>query len=37
MHVLQPNDIVNPFKIMKLWVKWEQLDIEAMQEAIEAK
>lgn len=29
--------MTNPFKVMKLWMKWEQLDIEAMLEAIQSK
>ena len=32
-----PNQMQNPFKVLKLWVKWEQLDIMAMIEAIEQK
>eukprot|EP00347_Sterkiella_histriomuscorum_P019166 403342692 len=32
-----PTEVVNPFKIMKLWIKWEQLDIDAINEAISAK
>jgi hypothetical protein len=29
--------VKNPFKVMKLWLKWESLDISAMLEAIEMK
>lgn len=29
--------MTNPFKVMKLWLRWEMLDIAAMLEAIEAK
>ncbi|CDW81866.1 px domain containing protein [Stylonychia lemnae] len=32
-----PNEIVNPFKVMKLWIKWEQLDIMALIDAVDAK
>jgi hypothetical protein len=32
-----PYDITNPFKIMKLWLKWEMLDIIALLEAIDVK
>jgi len=28
---------MNPFKVMKLWLKWEVLDIAAMLEAVESK
>ena len=28
---------MNPFKIMKLWIKWEQLDIMALIDAVDAK
>ena len=28
---------MNPFKVMKLWIKWETLDIAAMIEAVDAK
>ena len=27
----------NPYKVMRLWLKWESLDINAMLEAIETK
>ena len=27
----------NPYKVMRLWLKWESLDIAAMLEAIETK
>jgi hypothetical protein len=29
--------VKNPFKVMRLWLKWESLDIAAMLEAIEMK
>lgn len=32
-----PTQINNPFKIMKLWIRWEMLDLSAMLEAIEIK
>jgi ABC-type antimicrobial peptide transport system permease subunit len=32
-----PRCVANPFKVMKLWIRWEVLDIAAMLEAIEAK
>eukprot|EP00347_Sterkiella_histriomuscorum_P020499 403337564 len=32
-----PTEIRNPFKIMKLWLKWEMLDINALLEAIDRK
>lgn len=32
-----PNEMVNPFKVMMRWVKFEILDIEAILEAIEKK
>lgn len=32
-----PKCVTNPFKVMKLWLKWETLDIAAMMEAVDAK
>jgi hypothetical protein len=32
-----PKTVINPFKVMKLWLKWETLDIAAMMEAVYAK
>lgn len=32
-----PGQINNPFKIMKLWIRWEMLDLQAMLEAVEIK
>jgi len=29
--------VKNPYKVMRLWLKWESLDINAMLEAIETK
>jgi predicted RNase H-like nuclease (RuvC/YqgF family) len=29
--------VKNPYKVMRLWLKWESLDIAAMLEAIETK
>ena len=34
---MQPQMVKNPFKVMKLWLKWETLDISAMLEAIQTK
>ena len=32
-----PKEMLNPFRIMKLWLRWESLDIVALLEAIEVK
>ena len=32
-----PQSVQNPFRVMKLWLKWETMDIQAMIEAIEAR
>lgn len=32
-----PKSVMNPFKVMKLWLKWETLDIAAMIEAVDTK
>lgn len=32
-----PKEVSNPFRIMKLWARWEMLDISAIIEAIEIK
>lgn len=32
-----PKAVLNPFKVMKLWLKWEVMDIAAMTEAIEGR
>jgi hypothetical protein len=32
-----PKQVQSPFKVMKLWMKWEMSDINAMMESIEAK
>ena len=34
---MQPKLVKNPYKVMRLWLKWESLDINAMLEAIETK
>ena len=34
---LKPKHIQNPFKIMKLWVRWEMIDIIAFLEAVDIK
>ena len=28
---------MNPFKIMKLWIKWEMLELQALLEAVDIK
>ena len=32
-----PAALKNPYKTLKLWIKWEQLDITAILEAVEMK
>jgi len=32
-----PKAVTNPFRVMKLWLKWETMDIQAMIEAIESR
>ena len=32
-----PKSVSNPFKVMKLWLKWETLDVAAMLECIDGK
>jgi hypothetical protein len=29
--------LMNPYKTMRLWIKWEQLDIQALLEAVEVR
>jgi len=28
---------MNPYKTMRLWIRWEQLDIQAILEAVEIR
>jgi hypothetical protein len=29
--------MMNPFKTMRLWIKWELMDIQAINEAVEIR
>ena len=29
--------MMNPYKTMRLWIKWEQMDIQALLEAVELR
>lgn len=35
--MFQPLEIINPYKVMKLWIKWETLELQALLEAIDVK
>lgn len=32
-----PAQMMNPFKTMRLWIKWELMDIQAINEAVEIR
>ena len=32
-----PKTLMNPYKTMRLWLRWQQLDIQAMLEAVEIR
>lgn len=32
-----PSTLMNPYKTMRLWIRWEQLDIQAILEAVEIR
>ena len=32
-----PSTLSNPYKTMRLWIRWEQMDIQALLEAVELR